>query len=240
MKRTKPPHERKNIQKQDIQIDILEKGDSLSVKLKISSLSKYDFPKRVNIFLEAYNKIGIDHLDFGEARDFPEEGQLQKLKSFAPPQRRGMKFRLKAVDMKTYRLLGFAERLKEKKHTDSLLALEKDDKINTVFKIDWEDPENPLLLVNQKLAEILEDIKPVIAEAAFREILISLLYDESICAADELDDHKWIQFAKKYNPKGNLEDMDQEQKREWLEDAVDQFSKKNKITHKLKRKLERD
>ena len=238
MKRTSPPHKRKAIQKRDIQIDISEKDGSLSVRLKIESLSEYDFPKGAKIFLEAYNKMGIDHLDFGAAGDFPKEGLSRRLPSFEAARRRGIKFRLKAVDMKTFRMLGLAERLKERKSADSLLPLETDGKISSVFKIYWED-DSPLLLVNQNLAENLEDIKPAIAEAAFREILLSLLYDEGICEKEDIDNHKWIQFAKKFKPAGSLADLKPEQKREWLEGAVEKFSKKSKIIPKLKRKLEK-
>ena len=239
MRRTNRPYKRKNIKKQDLFLDILEEDNSLFVKIEIYNLSDYKFPDNAKIFLEAYNKLDIDHIDLGEIKSF-SQWRKKRLPSFEVPQRRKIQFRVKVVDTKTWHLLGLAENLKERRYADSLLSIQTDNKINTVFKVLWDDPDNPVLIINQNLRESLTDIKPLLAETVFREILCGLLLQKEGPDEDDLEDHKWIQFAKKYKPKIGLMELDIEEKKEWINNVVNEFSKKLKTVKKLKTKLGKD
>lgn len=238
MRRTSRPHKRKNIRKQDLALDILEENDSLFVKIEFHNLSDYKFPDNAAIFLEAYNKLEIDHIELGEVKSF-SQWRKKRLPSFEVPQRRKIQFRFKIVDTRTWHLLGLAENLKERKYADSLLSIQTSDNINTVFKVIWNDPDNPVLIINQNLRESLVDIKPLLAEVVFREILYGLLLQQEGPDEDDLEDHKWIQFAKKYKPNTNLMELDDEEKKEWIHNVVDEFSKKIKTVKKLKTRLEK-
>ena len=238
MKRTIKPYKRKNIKKQDIRLDILEKNGQLFVDVKIDNLQDYDFPKKAQIFLEAYSRLDIDHIDLGTAGSFGRETKRELLPSFGPSQRAKIKFRLKVTDLKTYHLLGLAEKIKERKYEKSFFSI-TDSPIPSVFKIDWEDRDHPVLLVNQDLRECREDIKPLLAESAFREILQTLCLHEDFI--DDMEDHKWIKFAEKHKPlPRSLAAMEYDDKTEWINGAVDAFSKKRKIPEKLKKRLKKD
>ena len=240
MKRTIRPYKRKNIKKQDIVLDILEENKALFVNIRITNLSDYKFPDKTQIYLEAYNDLNRDEVDLGNIGSF-EPGDIKKrLPSFKIPQRSKIKFRLKIVDTKTWYLLGLAERLKERKYANSLLPVDTNDNIDTVFKIDWSDSDHPVLLVNQKLRGSLEDIKPVLVTAVFKEILLTLLLDKKF-EEDDLEDHKWIQFAKKYKALSfDLETAGTDSKRDWIDEVVNEFSKKHKTIKTLKKRLEKE
>ena len=239
MKRTNQPYQRQRIKKQDIHLDILEKKDTLFVKIKIDHLSSYDFPDDAEIFLEAYDRLNIDHIALGKIEDFTENPIERKLVSFETSKRIQVNFRLKIVDLKTWKLLGLAEKLKESKYANSLLPFRMDKNMNTIFKVDCSDIDHPILLINENLKTLVKDIKPVIAENALREILFHLLFLKDSDDDSELKDHKWIRFAQKYSARSSFTDLDQNEKREWIEKVIDEFSKKSKVVKKFKKQMEK-
>ena len=241
MKRTRRPYKRTDIKKQDILLEIIEdeKKDILAVNVEIHNLSRYKFPSSAQIFLEAYNRLDIDHIPLGAVGLFSEERVEKPLPSFKPPQRVKINFRLKIVDMKTWHLLGLAERLKEIKYANSLLNVHTDKDINTVYTVNWDEPNHPTLSVNKDF-EKLKDIKPIIVESVFKEILIGLLFLNFYDDEDELENHKWIQFAQKLKPLPDLIKLEAEEKREWINNVIDEFSKKEKIVKKLINLLEQE
>ena len=241
MKRTRRPYKRKDIKKQDILLEIIEhkEKDSLGVNIKIQNLSNYKFPNSAQIFLEAYNRLDIDHISLGAVGSFSEEKIEKPLSSFKPPQRVKINFRLKIVDMETWHLLGLAERLKEVKYANSLLTVHTDNNINTVYVVKWDDPSHPILSVNKDF-EKLKDIKPIIVEAVFKEILNGLLFLNLYDDTDELENHKWIQFAQKFKPQLDLMNLGKEEQIEWINGVIDEFSKKEKIVKKLTKLLEQN
>ena len=248
VRRTRPPYNRKNIKKKDICLDIIEdeKNNILTVKIVKINLLGYDFPASARIFLEAFNRLDIERIPLGEVGLFSEENireplPLPSFKFNNERQRSGIKFRLKIVDIKTGHLLGLVENLKETKYVNSLLSINTDEEINTVYVVCWEDSNNPTLSVNKDFDfEKLKNIKPIIVEAVFKEILTGLLFFECDDLEDELENHKWIQFAQKLVPKADLKDITPDEKRGWINDVIDKFSKKEKIVKKLLKFLEQD
>lgn len=239
MRRTSRPHRRIDIKKQDVHLNILEETNTLYLSIKINLLD-YDFPQNAKIFLEAYNRLNIDHLDLGTIGSFSEDLIKKRLPSFKIDQRRKINFRLKIVDTTTWKLLGLVEKLKESKYADSLLQIQIDESINSIFKVDCDDIDNPILLINKKLDKLVKDIKPIIAETALKEILFNILHQEdNRDDSSNLENHKWIIFAQKYNPKSNLMGLSDDEKKEWINHVVDEFSKKYKIVDKLKKQLEK-
>ena len=205
--------------------------------MEFHNLSDYNFPDNAIIFLEAHNRQDIDHIDLGEVKLFSQEKIKKQLPSFEVPQRSKIKFRLKVVDTKTWHLLGLAENMRERKYANSLLDIRTDDKINTTFKVIWDTIDNPALVINQNLRETREDIKPFLAEAVFREILQYLVLQRTEFDEDDLEGHKWIKFAKKWKFKSDLMTLEFEEKKEWINDVIDEFAKKLKTVKKLKNRL---
>lgn len=236
MKRTNPPRKRERIKKQDIVLDIHERDGGLVVEMKFDNLEDYGFPPDANIFLEAYSRLNTQHIDLGKVESF--SGKVQEnLSSFEVPLRSKINFRLKVVDMDTYDLLGLAERLKERKYAESLLPIEESN-INTIFAVDWGNFDHPVLHVNEKLGQSLERIKPILAEAVFREVLRTLLLGQENDVDDpEAEDHKWTKFAKRYNSDEIPKETEIEERKEWIEKALDGFSDKTNIVGDLVKQM---
>ena len=227
-------------------MDIIEdeKKNILTVNIVKMNLSSYDFPDSSQIFLEAFNRLDIERIPLGEVGSFTEENIRKPLplpffKSNNERQRSGIKFRLKIVDIETGHLLGLVENLKETRYANSLLSINTDETINTVYVVCWEDSNNPTLSVNKDF-EKLKDIKPIIVESIFKEILTGLLFFNFDDLDSELENHKWIQFAQEFVPKADLENLENDDKREWINNVIDKFSKKEKIVKKLLKFLEPD
>ena len=237
MRKTSRPYKRKKIKKQDLIFDVLEENLSLFVHMEFHNLPDYNFPDTAKIFLEAHDRQDIDHIDLGEVRSFFQGKIKEKLSSFEVPQRSKIQFRLKVVDTQTWHLLGLAENMRERKYANSLLDIRTDDKINTAFKVIWDTIDDPALVINQDLREALEDIKPLLAETVFREILQCLVLQKTEIDEDDLAENKWIKFAKKYKFKADLMNLESEEKKEWISDVIDEFAKKLKTVRKLKNKL---
>ena len=235
MKRTNRPRRRQRINKQDIVLDIREEDGGLVVEMEFGNLEGYGFPPDANIFLEAYNRLNIQHIDLGKVGSFSGKAQ-EDLSSFEVPLRSKINFRLKVVDMNSYALLGLAERLKERKYAESLLPFEERD-INTIFAVDWGNLDHPVLQINEKLGQSLERIKPIIVEAVFREILFTLLLDNE-SDVDDPEDHKWTKFAKRYNSDEIPKETEIQGRKEWIEKALDGFSDKANTVGNLVKQME--
>ena len=241
MRRTNSPYKRKNIKNQDLNVDIVENNNSLAVHLDFYNLQDYAFPNKAKIFLEAYNRQDIDLIELGDIQSVSLGKVKKTLHSFEPPQRSKIKFRLKVVDIKTWRLLGLAENLKERREANSLLSIRTDNSIQTVYMIDWDDSDHPILVIHQDLSECLSHIKPLLAETVCREILQGLLFSQSDRFDDEkIEDHKWIKFAKKYKQQSHLMDLSNNEKEDWINGVLGEFSKKLRIVKKLKTQLEKN
>lgn len=230
MKRTIKPEERKKILQEDISLNIKE-NNSLQVEVKLKIKGK-GFPPNSRIILEAYNRIGIERIELGEFEDYKEETQTHDL-PFELPLRAKINFRLKIIDPGTYKLLGYAENLKEEKYAKSLLEFSTDDeKVENIYKIDFENLEHPILYLNPKLKNYAEQLRPVIAEMALKDVLMHLLVvDEE----ESLEDHKWFKFAANLVPYENDNDeADKDEKIKWINEVLRKFSKDKVINNLIK------
>ena len=85
MKRTKKPHNRKMISKQDVSVQIIEQSKSPSLKAQVSikSLSHYNFYKTSLVFFEAFNRVSLDRIELGNVKNFDNDQDFeQELNSF--------------------------------------------------------------------------------------------------------------------------------------------------------------
>lgn len=240
MKRTNPPRNRQSIKKQDIVLDIHERDGGLVVEMKLNNLEDYGFPPDANIFLEAYSRLNIQDIPLGKVGSFSGkvERDLENLSSFGISSISKINFRLKVVDMDTYDLLGLAERLKERKYTAESLLPTAYRNISSIFAVEWDDHYPVVLQVNEKLGqnpENRERIKPIIVEAVFREILLTLLLDDKNDI--DLENHEWIELAHRYNPDEIPKETEIGERKEWIEKALNGFSDKTNTVGNLVKQM---
>ena len=234
MKRTNKPQKRQSLKKEDIDLNILEKGEELLVEIEMAKLSEYNFPNEAKIYLEAYNRTNIQHIALGTVQSFNESGKrTESLHEFLLSERSSINFRVKIVNHETYHLLGFAERLKERKYTKSLLEIIPKD-IPHLFEIDWENKDNPIVHVSKDVYDNLGDIKPILAEVLLREILHNVLEKDFFGSDDDRNEHKWIKMVNKTKPLGGIDFGSHDDRIRYINSVLADFSKKHKIVEQTK------
>ena len=187
------------------------------------------FPDDALIIIEAYNRFNITRIELGAVGSYVEEKSTHDL-PFAVPLRAKINYRLKVIDPDAYKILGYAENLKEDKYAKSLLELSSDDEsVTNIFKIDFENIEHPVLYLNPRLVPCAEKLKPVIAEMALKEILTHVLLVEP---PGDLDTHKWYRFAYTLVGKVSAGETDDE-KLQWIQKVLCKFSRAHKIIPQL-------
>ena len=234
MKRKIAPEQREKIFKENIFIDLKEDKDLLIVNFQLKKTSSFE--QEASIILEAYTRNNIERFQVGFIKDYDEEKKEYKLPSnFSISLRAKINFRLKIIDTKTYKILGLAENLKEEKYNESLLNLVSG-KIKSIYKVDFDNPKVPILYFNSEISDCLEKLKPIIAEMAFKEILNYLLFRYD----DQIDEHKWFNFACSFKkPDFSLEE-DDEEKELWINEVVELFAKKRNCINKIKEIMSND
>ena len=85
------------------------------------------------------------------------------------------------------------------------------------------------MYLNPKLKNYAEQLKPVIAEMALKDILMHLLV---IDEEESLKIHKWFKFGANLVPYENDSDeMDNDEKIEWINKVLCKFSKEKVISN---------
>ena len=229
MKRTIKPENLVQIKKQDIHLELLEGDEFLKVRVLIKNFGRC---KSGEVFLEAYHRNGFERISLGEIENYEkEEKEFSLSRSFPNQLRPKINFIIKIVCPETYQILGYAERLKEAKYANSLLKLnDENEEIKNIFKIDFENPDEPIFFINPKLKPSAEKLKPIIAEMALKEILTYLLNNEENV---DFENHKWGSFASNISDEKFDESWEKEKKEEWIQNVLCKFCEKYKIPEKI-------
>ena len=229
MKRTIVPEQRKRFLQENINLNIKEKNNALLVNVLLCNLQQENYQDNAKIILEAYNRINIERLQLGDIKNYKEEVQSHPL-LFEVPIRAKINFRLKIIDPDSFRLLGYAENLKEEKYSKSLLDINtSDENVKNIYRIDFENPDHPVLYLNPQLAQCANQLKPVLAEMAFKDILNYLLFHSE----EIFKEHKWFIFAEKiceydegkFEGEGSFEDK----KLDWINKVLCKFSENKNL-----------
>jgi len=230
------PEQRKKFLAKNIMLEIEEGGDTLAVKVLLRDVQQQGYPDNAKIILEAYNQIDIERLQLGNVENYKEEKRSHDL-PFEIPLRSKINFRLKIIDPDSFKLLGYAENLKEEKYAKSLLDINTDDEsVKNIYKIDFENPEHPVFYLNPELKIIAEKLKPLLAEMALKDILTYL-----IASGEELENHKWFNFANGLCPYDQTENRnDENYGSNWINQVLCVFAEKNQLIKLLIREHKTD
>ncbi len=239
MKRTIAPEQRQRFLQENITLNIEEENNSLRVKVLLKNIQQQGYPDNSIIILEAYNRVNIERLKMGSVEDYEEKEQSHPL-AFDVPLRSKINFRLKIIDPKSFKLLGYAENLKEEKYAKSMLYISTDDEsVKNIYKIDFANPQHPVLYLNPQLKSCADQLKPIIAEMAFKDILNHLLFNQEEITAEE--DHKWFKFAHNlYSYDESEAQSDEDYKQDWINRVLCEFAEKKSLIKLVIKEHEKD
>lgn len=237
MKKTIVPVQRKRVFQEDIELKIEKENNVSVVKVLIRNLQE-NYPDDAKIILEAYDRRNIARLRLGDIKSYEATEQSHPL-PFEVSVRAKINFRLKIIDPISYKLLGYAENLKEEKYTRALIDINlQNESVKNIYQIDFGNQEHPILYLNPKLAQCAERLKPVIAEMVFKDILNYLLfqYDDG----SSFKDHKWFKFAEKLSRYDGEKEDDIDYKSTWINKVLCKFSEEKKLIQSIHKEMKQN
>lgn len=229
---------RKRLSKSCVEIEVLD-GSPRTFKAKID-LSATKLPPDAKVFLEAMcaGSSVTKRFDFGtvDDRQTPEDLSLDEIEG------ENVFFALKVVDEtdRIGRILGLAESirpLRSGKLTVSgrqgLLPIDSAPLDQEVWKLDFHERE-VFLLVNEAIPGLKERAKwdPLFFATVYPAV-VRMVLNEAIERGASVDDEVeywptlWLQFAQQLHPeheKSPLKDDSDEERKEWIDDVVAEFS----------------
>ena len=238
MRRKFSPVNRKRIKKNDISFDLSEKNGRLALTVRIN-LESYGFPRHASVRLEVSTKFDVQIIDLGGVREHNENKFFDcGLLNFPNSARETICFKVKVIDPETYELLGYVEKLKEQRTSESLLSSSFKE-MPLIYKIEYDEGHNPIIYLNSELKRYMPLLQPLFAEIAFREILGHFIEKND----DEIWGSEFGQLINKYC-KINEDEIKQSKDRgEGCEELINEiaraFSEKAKTKTTFLKYLER-
>ena len=232
MKRTIIPEFRKSFPKENIILEIKEEEQALMVGVTLINLDKQGFPEYAQIILEAYTRTNIERMPLGVIGKYNSEEHFHPL-PFEASERAQIKFRLKIYNPENFKLLGYAEQIKEKKFTSSLLNIDtSDEDVKNIYQIKDFDSDNIVLHLNPNLGHCLEQLKPILAEMAFKDILYNLLAQ---AYPEDIYESKWFKLA---NGLCEYTEDSEKDRVEWINQVLCKFAENKKLIDSITKTLQ--
>jgi hypothetical protein len=247
---------RRRIRRDDAKVS-LRSDASFSVALQ---LDRYRLPDQARVFVEAYRPATSSYkrFDWGTVQE-PKPASYRNLKEFGVPD--GFLFRVKVVedpkDSGPGRLLAGAERLRPQliessaRRTLSLLDVIPSDELSEVWRIEFRENDDPVLLVNRKIVDshqalvCSEAFAALVLPEVLRQILIRVLIVDKFAYHDDLSDWRgmWLSFctrlpglqqppAPQVDNANSLENA--EELEDWIDEAVAAFVRRFRVEEKFK------
>jgi len=218
-------------------------------------LGEYDFPAQSSVFIEAYNATSYMRFGFGTVGkvEVPADRRLTDITPTPLP-----KFRLKIVDRSERHglLQGVADKLvaflpeEDLEHRQSLLPVEFHDLGEQIWRLDLTDW--PVLELNSRIADLGEVARSadwflgLVYPEVVRRILHAVVIEQGVNDPD-FDDADWTSLWLRFAcslpgveapPEGESEDARTRQ-RDWIEHAVQAFSRAREARKRFERALAR-
>lgn len=230
---------RRRIRARDVRIFLSEPQRGVSSFSASFSLDSYGFPADARLYVEAYRQASWMRFHAGTVRR-PEPPQGIALTYFDDPT--SVRFRMKVVQSGDphAQLLGVCDRIlpgkpgDESDRREPLLPVKPQDLGRQIWRVDIDD--YPRLLVNNRLDDAVGLARDpafvaLVLPAAFREILTHVIIDEGYEETDDPDDwhSRWLLFASRLPGMAAKIPSDPDEKREWVEEAVEAFCRRHDL-----------
>lgn len=244
---------RRRIGRECIEISMLESLPDEPLLAKVSlNLHKQGFPGSASIALEAYRRSSGMRFDCGtiEAPEVPGVIVLNEVDGSG-----SVLFRLKVVDNdeEPGKLLGSAERLKPKSDDNSegrrsLFPIIYRDLRQDVWKVEIEQGDAPKLIINKRMPsfshKLLESpmMQGLLLPAALRFVLHELVTPSETGEAEDEPGWKddWLEYCRSELGAEDdpLEFVDDNAKKDWIDDVVARFCENLAFVENIRNKLE--
>lgn len=236
---------RRRILREHVDIAFRDEGGKPAFDAKLD-LSAYGLPDSARVFVEAYRApASWMRFDFGTKSKLvgPKDRRLHDFDSAV-----GVRFRVKVTSAhESHKILAEADGIplalpgEGEEKVVPLLKPEPAPLGDLVFKVSFDGPE-PTFQINDRIpnwqeAALEPNFVAITYPAVFREILVRAVIIDDHTDSEDRDDWKsrWLRFAKLLSGVGDapVEDDSDDDKRRWIDDAVDAFARKIRACEKF-------
>lgn len=247
---------RKRINHSDVDISLTEPEKGILKFYADLHLSNYSLPPASPVWVEAHDNNQVVRFDFGTVEN-PDTTEDTTLDTFEPGGQLLFRVKVTAPDERN-KLLAIAKSIKplgddeEEGPTRSLLPVVCTDLGYQPWNLRFREGELPLLEINNKieagisLARNHTTFQSVVFPVIIRMILEQILFVDKFRLDENPDPEEewmlqWIEYANRLFPgQPDVTLCDEDEQKQWIEDVVDTFCRKNHFLSRLKSKLEED
>ncbi|RPH52811.1 MAG: hypothetical protein EHM85_01540 [Desulfobacteraceae bacterium] len=236
---------RKKIKRGNVHVDILRDTEGIRFFNASVSLDDINLPSGASVYFEAYHRVAYRRFDFGTVgeRRVPEDRYLKNIPESVVPL-----FRVKVVDRTAAhgRILAAVDKIRpesidrQPSGSQSLLYVEYGDLGQRIWELDL-DGDWPVLRLNRQAADIGlvasgdDRFMALVYPEILRQILFRIIVTDEHTDPDCDDDWPslWLKHACNLTGSPEPPSGDEEDRKEWIEKAVNAFCESNMIMERF-------
>lgn len=240
---------RRKIKHSEVEIEMLEQTGSAPAFQATFNLDLEHLPSNADLLIEAYHRNTSQRFDFGTAGAPipPVDTTLSEIDLSGPTL-----FRVKVVDNleKIGRLIASAERLapkdedSEEQRASLMIFKSMPEMGDLTWKLSFNEAHKPVLCINNRIPEAKHQLlnnpvfQSLVLPAAFREVLLYVLWNEEDDPVEGSWQQQWIEFANRQAQEECPHDDDPDQRVAWIDDVVRAFSDTHHLCEHLVKRME--
>ena len=235
---------RRRIEREELTVKI-HLGGTPTLDFSISDRELSEYPAHARVYIEVYKGPKVERIEIGVAGDRPLRLVAKPLTRFFRGEQ--PKLRVKVVDeRKSMRpILGWADKVPPRVRGEdgilrqSILPVEPTDLGHEVWRLEFENDEDPVLLVNSRMLmqrDIVSIVQhdPEFSALVFPDCLRSILKKKFLHGESIDEDDDWYKFAVSFDTSIDPETDDEEKRVEWIEKVVSAFAEKSMVTQRYR------
>jgi len=242
---------RKKILREDARVSVRPDTDGMLTFDAALSLADYELPQDAQIFVEAYRQTTLMRFPHGTvAAPQPPRDVPRRLTEFPTPDALLFRVKVTSAGERAGVLLAEGDRIPvsgDEEQPDNRIALLPPAPADLGQEIWRVDLSGPLLLVNNRLGDwkavaASPLFRSLVYPAALRQVLTHMLIVERMDDPDDPNSlqSRWVAFAKGLGVGDPpAQDADDDEKADWINEAVESFARLHQMSDHFKREYER-
>lgn len=241
---------RRKIKHTEVAIEMIDQDSKPPAFQATFNLNLDQIPPGADLFVEAYHRNTSQRFNFGTAGAAipPNDTTLTEIDLSGPTL-----FRVKVVDNseKIGRLIASAEQLSprdedvEEQRASLMIFKSVPEMGNLTWKLSFNEAHKPVLCINNRIPEAKHQLmdnpvfQSLVLPAAFREVLLYILWSEEDEPTEGTWHSNWIEFANKMAQEDcPINERDPDRLMGWIDDVVRAFSKSHHFCDHLIKRME--
>lgn len=241
---------RRKIKHSEVEIAMIDQGEKPPSFQATFNLDLEQLPLEADLFVEAYHRNTSQRFNFGTAGAplAPSDTTLTDIDLSGPTL-----FRVKVVDNSESigRLIASAERLSpkdedtEEQRASLLIFKSLPEMGNLTWKLSFNEEHKPVLCINNRIPEAKHQLmhnplfQSLVLPAAFREVLLYILWSEDDEPTEDTWHSQWIEFSNKLAQEDcPIAEGDCDRLMGWIDDVVRAFSESHHLCDHLIKRME--